>query len=43
MTVDTEHDYAVPAREYHLDLSSPIPASPAADPVLDQKIMTTAA
>jgi hypothetical protein len=33
----TDHDYAVPTREYQLDQSSPIPASAAADPVLDRK------
>jgi len=30
----TDHDYAVPTREYQLDQSSPIPATAAADPVL---------
>ena len=33
----TDHDYAVPTREYQLDQSSPLPASAAADPVLDRK------
>src|ERR1700757_182117 len=33
----TDHDYAVPTREYQLDQSSPISASAAADPVLDRK------
>ena len=33
----TDHDYAVPTREYQLDQSSPLPATAAADPVLDQK------
>jgi hypothetical protein len=33
----TDHDYAVPTREYQLDQSSPLPASAAADPVLDPK------
>jgi hypothetical protein len=33
----TDHDYAVPTREYQLDQSSPLPASTAADPVLDRK------
>jgi hypothetical protein len=31
----TDHDYAVPTREYQLDQSSPLPASAAADPVLE--------
>jgi hypothetical protein len=33
----TDHDYAVPTREYQLDQSSPKPASAAADPVLVRK------
>jgi hypothetical protein len=33
----TDHDYAVPTREYQLDQSSPLTATTAADPVLDQK------
>jgi len=33
----TDHDYAVPTREYQLDQSSPLTATAAADPVLDQK------
>jgi hypothetical protein len=33
----TDHDYAVPTREYQLDQSSPLPATAAADPVLDRK------
>src|ERR1017187_6783188 len=33
----TDHDYAVPTREYQLDQSSPIPATAAADPVLDRQ------
>ena len=33
----TDLDYAVPTREYQLDQSSPLPASAAADPVLDRK------
>jgi hypothetical protein len=33
----TDHDYAVPTREYQLDQSSPLPASAAADPVLVRK------
>ena len=38
----TDHDYAVPTREYQLDQSSPIPATAAADPVLEvQKQKTT--
>jgi hypothetical protein len=40
----TDHDYAVPTREYQLDQSSPLPASAAADPVLvrknDQRTLT---
>jgi hypothetical protein len=32
----TDHDYAVPIREYQLDQSSPIPATAAADPVLEK-------
>jgi hypothetical protein len=32
----TDHDYAVPTREYQLDQSSPIPATAAADPVLEK-------
>ena len=31
----TDHDYAVSTREYQLDQSSPLPASAAADPVLE--------
>src|SRR5580658_44002 len=31
----TDHDYAVPTREYQLDQSSPLPASAAADLVLE--------
>ena len=31
----TDHDYAVPTREYQLDQSAPIPATAAADPVLE--------
>jgi hypothetical protein len=30
----TDHDYAVPTREYQLDQSSPLPATAVADPVL---------
>jgi hypothetical protein len=33
----TDHDYAVPTREYRLDQSSPIPATAAADPVLERQ------
>ena len=33
----TDLDYAVPTREYQLDQSSPLPATAAADPVLDRK------
>jgi hypothetical protein len=33
----TDHDYAVSTREYQLDQSSPLPATAAADPVLDRK------
>jgi hypothetical protein len=33
----TDHDYAVPTREYQLDQSSPLPAAAAADPVLYRK------
>jgi hypothetical protein len=33
----TDHDYAVPTREYQLDQSSPLPATAAADPVLVRK------
>ena len=33
----TDHDYAVPTREYQLDQSSPLTATAAAAPVLDQK------
>jgi hypothetical protein len=29
----TDHDHAVPTREYQLDQSSPLPATAAADPV----------
>ncbi len=32
----TDHDYAVPTREYQLDQSSPLPATAAADPVLEK-------
>src|ERR1700730_7582716 len=31
----TDHDHAVPTREYQLDQSSPLPATTAADPVLE--------
>ena len=31
----TDHDYAVPTREYQLDQSSPLPATAAADLVLE--------
>src|SRR5579863_3717894 len=31
----TDHDHAVPTREYQLDQSSPLPATAAADPVLE--------
>ena len=31
----TDHDYAVPTREYQLDQSSPLPATAAAHPVLE--------
>ncbi len=31
----TDHDYAVPTREYQLDQSSPLPATAAADSVLE--------
>src|SRR5665647_3743264 len=38
----TDHDYAVPTREYQLDQSSPLPATAAADPVLEKtKAKTT--
>ena len=33
----TDHDYAVSTREYQLDQSSPLPATAAADLVLDRK------
>jgi hypothetical protein len=33
----TDHDYAVPTREYQLDQSSPLPATAAADPALVRK------
>jgi hypothetical protein len=33
----TDHDYAVSTREYQLDQSSPLPASAAADPVLEKQ------
>jgi hypothetical protein len=33
----TDHDYAVSTREYQLDQSSPLPASAAADPVLERQ------
>src|SRR5580700_9885976 len=32
----TDHDCAVPTREYQLDQSSPLPATAAADPVLEK-------
>jgi hypothetical protein len=32
----TDHDYAVSTREYQLDQSSPLPATAAADPVLER-------
>jgi hypothetical protein len=32
----TDHDYAVPTREYQLDQSSPLPATAAADLVLER-------
>jgi len=32
----TDHDYAVPTREYQLDQSSPLPATAVADPVLEK-------
>jgi hypothetical protein len=32
----TDHDYAVPTREYQLDQSSPLPATAAADSVLEK-------
>ena len=32
----TDHDYAVPNREYQLDQSSPLPATAVADPVLEK-------
>src|ERR1700691_594068 len=32
----TDHEYAAPTREYQLDQSSPLPASAAADPVLEK-------
>ena len=32
----TDHDYAVPTREYQLDQSSPSPATAAADPILEK-------
>jgi len=31
----TDHDYAVPTREYQLDQSSPLSATAAADPALE--------
>jgi hypothetical protein len=34
----TDHDHAVPTREYQLDQSSPLPATAAADPVLERQI-----
>jgi hypothetical protein len=37
----TDHDHAVPTREYQLYQSSPSPATAAADPVLDYKTKTT--
>ena len=38
----TDHEYAVPTREYQLDQSSPIPATAAADPALEKtKTKTT--
>jgi hypothetical protein len=33
----TDHDYAVPTREYQLDQSSPLPATAAADSVLETR------
>src|ERR1700727_997184 len=33
----TDHDHAVPTREYQLDQSSPLPATAAADPVLERQ------
>ena len=33
----TDHDYAVPTREYQIDQSSPKPAPPAARPVLRKR------
>jgi hypothetical protein len=33
----TDHDYAVPTREYQLDQSSPLPATAAADLVLEKE------
>jgi hypothetical protein len=33
----TDHDYAVPTREYQLDQSSPLPATAAADSVLEKQ------
>ena len=40
----TDHDYAVPTREYQLDQSSPLPATAAADSVLEKtKAETTPA
>ncbi len=32
----TDHDYAVPTREYQLDQSSPLPATAAADSVFEK-------
>jgi hypothetical protein len=37
----TDHDYAVSTREYQLDQSSPLPASAAADPVLERRTAKT--
>jgi len=37
----TDHDYAVSTREYQLDQSSPLPASAAADPVLEGRTAKT--
>jgi len=37
----TDHDYAVPTREYQLDQSSPLPATAAADPVLEKTTTKT--
>jgi hypothetical protein len=37
----TDHDYAVPTREYQLDQSSPLPAPAAADLVLEKTTTRT--